>query len=339
MTPPVAQGIDMKANGRDIVKGMTTFPPQVQTIEALSPQTQTNTPVTGMNTGGNTAQGGMSTTTNNNTLSDPNKNKAAVPPVTQLQMPKQNTSLMAKTPVEYNGAVKKTAEELVDGLLIKRAACGKSHTSKGKKRNKYVKSYKKSIKKAASDFPESPENAMCRFDEALEVMVKEAAETYGSGYLDPEELKTNPLTDKFQKQVVPTQNSVQAMDNRTILMNKSLMDMDKNLASVKDDSADIRKRVEELLGATKNIGVAAANPDVVESAIPGPVAGAMAGGGIGLLATRLLKKSPSLTNYLTGAGIGTGLGVIASFATKKYAKNLATNINDSMTVAAAKDKK
>jgi hypothetical protein len=62
-------------------------------------------------------------------------------------------------------AIPKKAEELVDELLVKRAACGKSHNSRKKKRSKYAKKYKKNIKKSASEKSGAPENPFDRIDE------------------------------------------------------------------------------------------------------------------------------------------------------------------------------
>lgn len=331
MTPgAIAMGSGTNMAGPTQVPGMQQMPPIIQQIEQ-TPQSQTNTTMTGMNPIGNTPQGAMTTNITNNTLSDPNKSKAEVPPVPKMQMTPQTTAVMAKTPVYDNGAVKKTAEELVDSLLHKRAygGAGNSRSARKVKRNKYVKN----IKKKASESPETPENAMTRVDEAVNVMTKEAAEKFQlPPYRDFEDEKKpteyGAFTKDVQKQLEPTQEHVAGMAEK-------LNTMDKSLSSVNKDSAAIRQQVKDLIGVTKGLGTAAADPKVVQSAIPGPVAGAIAGGGTGLLLTRLLKKNPSLTNYLTGAGIGTGLGILSSFAAKKYAKNLMTNINDSMAATAS----
>jgi hypothetical protein len=245
----------------------------------------------------------------------------------------------------YKPGVKKTAEEYVDAQLSKRAACGKSHTSKGKKRNKYAKQYKKNIKKTASESPESPDNPFLLIDNAVDMMVKEAQENFelSGDFVYPEKANkellkiqqsqpeyagpTNPLIKPMQDQVARSQEEFKDVPGQ-------LREMDKNLAAVKEDSAAIRQQVKKFLKTTDAAKKAMVDEDVIASAIPSPVAGAVAGGGTGLLVTRLLSDNPTLTKYLTGAGIGTGLGIISSLAAKKYARDLASNINKSMADSA-----
>jgi hypothetical protein len=330
-------------------------------------------------------------------------------------------------------AIPKKAEELVDELLVKRAACGKSHNSRKKKRSKYAKQYKKNIKKAAAEKSGAPENPFDRIDEAIDMMVKEAAGTkeilregarfagYGlggaaagaaagagigvaahpeaaplyaagggvSGYMlglllkakidegrgrrerdklrkkkkrseqDERNLevledlykheekikkkakvadedvfepvypyKKGGMTGRFQDQVAYTQKDVKDINTNVA----SLREM---LEGLQGTAEGINTNLSTFLQTAEDAKKVAANPDVAAAAVPGPVAGAIAGGGTGLLLTRLLAEDPTLTKYLTGAGIGTGLGIISSLAAKKYAKDLASNINKSMVASAA----
>jgi hypothetical protein len=381
--------------------------------------------------------------------------------------------------------MRKKAEELVDDLLVKRAACGKSHSSRKKKRSKYAKQYKKNIKKSASEKSGAPENPFDRIDEAIEMMVKEAAviekQAYGGGdetfeydsYLPPYEVAKDPeqllkftkafadsadrqgaklrfqserysedtmtpeeaikrikaykgdfteagfddvydlseearalpyfyemdyptkrqgmlevlrlkdaspidwpegkhpyeaavaaialakkkkakkkklkkaakladsealepvypyeegtFTKRFQRQIAPTQRDVKDI-------NTNVSELRKLLEGLQGTAESMDTNLSKFLKTTEDAKKVAADPKVASAAVPGPLAGAIAGGGTGLLLTKLLAEDPTLTKYLTGAGIGTGLGIISSLAAKRYAKDLALNINKSMVASAA----
>jgi hypothetical protein len=230
-------------------------------------------------------------------------------------------------------AIPKKAEELVDELLVKRASCGKSHNSRKKKRSKYAKQYKKNIKnikKAAAEKSGAPENPFDRIDVAIEMMVKEAKVADEEAFEPVYPYKKGTMTGRIQDQLAPTQKDVSGMAEKMITM-------DQNLAAVKEDSAAIREQVKDFLEKTEKTKQAFLDPKLLSSAVPGPLAGAAVGGGAGLLLTDILANKPTLTNYLTGAGVGTGLGVLASLAAKKYTRDLATNINKTIADADKND--